>query len=188
MGRGMSDEYGEWTDWLLCLGIAVLLGARWPMRNPEGHTPNWWRKHPEARAAVASQESQSNEQDRSAEPKHRGLDLLLPEIAIVAELVAVAYGHTWLGWFAGWFAALFFFAAFWEYTKAYLKHRHWGIEWGVRLIALVALAVGTMFALRKMEQNIRAHFLSIPKVNFSMNDDKVITIDNSKGTNFSTFK
>jgi hypothetical protein len=38
-------EYGNWWDWLLCLGIAVLLGARWPMRNREGHSPKYWRKH-----------------------------------------------------------------------------------------------------------------------------------------------
>lgn len=44
----MLGEYGDWTDWLLCLGIAVLLGARWPMRNPEGHSPKYWRKHPNA--------------------------------------------------------------------------------------------------------------------------------------------
>lgn len=41
-------EYGDCTDWLLCLGIAVLLAARLPMRNREGHSPKYWRKHLQA--------------------------------------------------------------------------------------------------------------------------------------------
>lgn len=44
----MAEGYGDWTDWLLCLGIAVLLGARLPMRNPEGHSPRYWKKHNKA--------------------------------------------------------------------------------------------------------------------------------------------
>ncbi|HZQ67034.1 MAG TPA: hypothetical protein VFA68_00835 [Terriglobales bacterium] len=49
------ERYGNWRDWLLCLAIAVLLGIRLPMRNPEGHSPEYWRKHPEkAREATAT--------------------------------------------------------------------------------------------------------------------------------------
>src|ERR1022692_2186496 len=44
----MAKECGGWWDWLLCLGIAVLLGAPLPTRNPEGHSPKWWKRHPEA--------------------------------------------------------------------------------------------------------------------------------------------
>jgi hypothetical protein len=43
-----SGECGDWTDWLLCVGIAVLLGANLPTRNPEKHGPRWRRKHPKA--------------------------------------------------------------------------------------------------------------------------------------------
>jgi hypothetical protein len=48
----MAENYGGSSDWLLCLGIAVLLGARVPMRNPEGHSPKYWRRHLEARGNV----------------------------------------------------------------------------------------------------------------------------------------
>ena len=37
---GMPEKYGDWTDWLLCLGIAVSLGARWPsMGGRQFHKP-----------------------------------------------------------------------------------------------------------------------------------------------------
>jgi NADH:ubiquinone oxidoreductase subunit 6 (subunit J) len=44
-------RYGSFSDWLLCFGIIIMLEARIPQmpRNPEGHNPRWWRKHPEAR-------------------------------------------------------------------------------------------------------------------------------------------
>jgi hypothetical protein len=54
-GQGVSRpslEYGDWMDWLRCLGIAVLLEAKVSMRNPDGHSPKWWRKHPEALPAI----------------------------------------------------------------------------------------------------------------------------------------
>ncbi len=43
-------EYGDERDWLLCLGIAILLGARLPMPNLDGHSQRYWHRHPEAKA------------------------------------------------------------------------------------------------------------------------------------------
>jgi hypothetical protein len=52
--KGMPEEYGDWIDWLLCLWIAILFVARLPVRNPEGHSPRWWKQHPEALIKTAS--------------------------------------------------------------------------------------------------------------------------------------
>jgi uncharacterized membrane protein YedE/YeeE len=50
-------SYGNWTDWLLCLGIIILLEVRLPSmsnRNPSGHSPRYWRRHPEYKPQVAA--------------------------------------------------------------------------------------------------------------------------------------
>jgi hypothetical protein len=47
--RFSQTKYGNEWDWLLCLGVAILLGARLSVRNPEGHNPRYWRKHPETK-------------------------------------------------------------------------------------------------------------------------------------------
>ncbi|HEY6767261.1 MAG TPA: hypothetical protein VI386_21085 [Candidatus Sulfotelmatobacter sp.] len=44
----MGEPYGDWRDYLLCVGVAILLGAKLPVRNPDGHSPGWWKRHPEA--------------------------------------------------------------------------------------------------------------------------------------------
>jgi hypothetical protein len=43
----MEDQYGDWKDWLLCLAIIAALEARIPVmvRNPDGHSPKYWKKH-----------------------------------------------------------------------------------------------------------------------------------------------
>ena len=42
-----------WYGWLLCLAVAIALETKLPTlpkRNPEGHSPRWWKKHPQAKA------------------------------------------------------------------------------------------------------------------------------------------
>lgn len=63
-----EQSYGDWTDWLLCLGIVILLETRWPMsrRNPDGHSPRWWNRHPAARLRI---DSSLKEQKQTQTPK-----------------------------------------------------------------------------------------------------------------------
>src|SRR6202035_2633491 len=60
----MAERYGDWADWLLCLGVAVLLGARLSMRNPEGYSPRWWRQHPEVRPPSGVGSSENTKLDK----------------------------------------------------------------------------------------------------------------------------
>jgi hypothetical protein len=55
MPANTRQVYGDFSDCLLCLGIALLLGIQLPsMRNPEGHNPRYWRKHPPVGRKVLS--------------------------------------------------------------------------------------------------------------------------------------
>src|SRR5450755_3156369 len=60
------QDYGNWTDWLRCLGVAVLLRARLPMHNPEGHSPKWWNQHREALAEATAKEEQQQSAPRKS--------------------------------------------------------------------------------------------------------------------------
>ncbi len=57
-----EQSYGTWGDWLLCLGAIILLEARFPFmpRNPEGHSPRWWKRHPEAVRPTAAPTSKKD--------------------------------------------------------------------------------------------------------------------------------
>jgi hypothetical protein len=40
-------EYGDWKDWLSCLAVIIFCEPpSMPKRNPEGHSPRYWRRHP----------------------------------------------------------------------------------------------------------------------------------------------
>jgi hypothetical protein len=113
----MAEKYGEWTDWLLCVGIAVLLRVRLPMRNPDGHSPRYWRRHPKAAQPPADAPLVANTDNRQLS---RGdtwsiLGVLLgvlfvivlpPLYAKVPIFVLVCIGLGWLAhrshWVVGW--------------------------------------------------------------------------------------
>ena len=160
-------------------------------KNPDGHSPNYWNKHPEAKKETLKKPdghegstSRLREQSGNPENKHHGLDFLLAATAIVAEVAAVIFGHAALGWVA---AALLWFS-FLEYTKARLKRQHPLIAWGVRAVVALVMVSAVLETIHVMEGHLRARFFAIPKVQFSMDYNKKITIDNSKGNRLSDFK
>lgn len=62
-----SVSYGNWEDWLLCLGIIILLEVRFPRmpeHNPEGHSPRYWRKHPRIKLGTSPPPSHQKEQGK----------------------------------------------------------------------------------------------------------------------------
>jgi hypothetical protein len=85
----MAEDYGDWGDWILCFAILVLLEARLPSmspKNPEGHSPQYWKKHPEAlaRRAPAS--------DSSTSPKQKSISSLLWSWHVIGIVVGLVLG------------------------------------------------------------------------------------------------
>jgi hypothetical protein len=123
-------EYGDWTDWLLCLGVGVLLGARLPMRNPEGHSPKYWHQHREALAeAIAKRDEQVQSIQKSSPRKSLQEKLWSwPVVGSVVLLfigggISMSPGHPYVadGFFSAGMALLVTKLLSWPETRHYPK-------------------------------------------------------------------
>jgi len=89
-----EQPYGTWGDWLLCLSVIIF--CEFPsmsQRNPEGHSPKYWRKHPL--------------RPRPASPEDiRPLEPSIPKPATLG----VVWRGLWSWWAVG-IASAFFLAA-----------------------------------------------------------------------------
>lgn len=89
-----EQPYGTWGDWLLCFVVVVLLKAPIPFmpRNPEGHSPRWWKKHPEAvRPPVVSKAKGSNKGEKRT-PETEGITKKDWTILLLGVPVAIVLG------------------------------------------------------------------------------------------------
>ncbi len=77
------EKYGGCWDCLLCFGLAVLLGTRLPMRNPEGHSPRWWKRHPQAKAKAEAAILPASQSVATPEPKKFRWDITLTLLVAV---------------------------------------------------------------------------------------------------------
>ena len=90
-------QYGDWKDWLLCLVLVIGVEARLPSmdkKNPEGHSPRYWRKHPQAKTTAADEAEQNlhNTTHPSAEPPSTKFttDRLFAVLGILGSFLAYA--------------------------------------------------------------------------------------------------
>jgi hypothetical protein len=86
----MESEYGGWKDWLLCLALIIALEIRIPTlrKNPEGHSPKWWKNHPLAKAKAEASFIQEN----NGTVPRKSIWSHLSSWTVIAYVVALAIG------------------------------------------------------------------------------------------------
>ena len=158
-------EYGDSWDWLLCLGIAISLGVRLSVRNPEGHTPKWWRRHRGALARRVAVEALGNmpparESNDASRGAFRFVGEMLWRWDVVAAGSVLFYGAGVGAMYADdyFIARCLYFVAVswttarvlaWEETKAQVENV---FEWGgfYEIPETFAVTVGNLTAEMKM--------------------------------------
>jgi hypothetical protein len=135
----MENRYGDWRDYLLCVGIAVLLGAKLPMRRAR-----WRKKQREARAAsVPAQRVDSV--DSSATDSLRNKLWSWPVIGAIVLLclgggISMSSGHPYIadGFYVAGMTLLVVRLLTWPDIRGYRP-----LSVGAGLLFLVAIIAGT---------------------------------------------
>jgi hypothetical protein len=149
-----EQSYGDWADRWFCLAIVVALEARLPYmanRNPDGHSPKYWNKHPEARARA---EAKSQSSIRQTIPVQR-------QTIDTAFFVAIVFGILtpliallqWNGVVTvGWKLSLFGYAVmtfivvtafwYWERASAWSYPKRYSWLFGTFMVLSVISATG----------------------------------------------